>query len=144
MLRKKLLLLAITAFVFTGCSSNDDSGDIMQNLAAVVSVEMPEEFVYGASYDMQIVYERPTNCHTFSGLDISQEGNRITIGVVTSFLTNNNLNCMDAGNLQATATINFVVEREDFYIFRFWTGRNSAGRDEFLIFEIPVTPPGID
>lgn len=144
MLRNNILLLAITAFLITGCSSDDDSGDIMQNLAAVVSVEMPEQFVRGYNYDMEIVYERPTNCHTFSGLDLSQEGNKITIGVVTSFLTNNNLNCVDTGNLQATATINFVAEREDFYIFRFWKGRNTAGRDEFLIFQIPVTPPGTD
>lgn len=144
MLRKKLLLLAITAFVLTGCSSNDDSGDIMQNLAAVVSVEMPEEFVSGASYEMEILYKRPTNCHTFSGLDVSQEGNEITIGVVTSFSTQSSPNCVDTGNLLATATINFVAEREDFYIFQFWKGRNTAGRDEFLIFQIPVTPPGTD
>ena len=144
MLRKNLLLLAITAFLFTGCSSDDDSGDIMQNLAAVVSAEMPEEFEEGSRYDLQIVYERPTSCHTFSGLDIHQEGNKMTIGVVTSFLTNNNLNCVDTGNLQATATINFLAEREDFYIFRFWKGRNAAGRDEFLILQIPVTPPGTD
>lgn len=144
MLRIKFLLLAIAALLITGCSSDDDSGDIMQNLAPVVSVEMPEEFVRGSNYDLEIVYERPTSCHTFSGLDISQEGNKITIGVVTSFLTNTSLNCVDTGNLQATATINFVVEREDFYIFRFWKGRNSAGRDEFLIFQIPITPPGTD
>ncbi|UJH90250.1 hypothetical protein LZ575_15395 [Antarcticibacterium sp. 1MA-6-2] len=144
MLRIKILLLVFTSFLITGCSGDDDSGDIMQNLAAVVSVEMPEEFEEGSRYDLHIVYERPTSCHTFSGLDISEEGNKMTIGVVTSFLTNNNLNCVDTGNLQATATINFVAEQEEFYIFRFWKGRNAAGRDEFLIFEIPVTPPGTD
>ena len=144
MLMKNLLLLAFTVFIFSGCSSDDDSGDIMQNLAPVVSVNLPEEFVFGSSYDIEIVYERPTSCHNFSGLDLHQDENKITIGVVTSFRTSENLNCVVTGNLQATATINFVAEREDFYIFHFWKGRNSAGDDEFLTVEVPVTPPGID
>ena len=139
---KKLLLLTITAFFLNACSSDDDSGDIMQNLAPVVSVEMPDQFVYGASYNIEVVYERPTSCHTFSGLDLNQNENEITVGVVTSFRTSNNVNCVVTGNLQATATINFVAEREDFYIFHFWKGRNTAGIDEFLTIEVPVTPPG--
>lgn len=115
----------------------------MQNLASVLSVDLPEEFTFGESYEIEIQYKRPTSCHTFSGLDVSRNENQITIGVVTSFRTSAP-NCVETGNLNASAEINFVAERDDFYIFRFWQGRNAAGVDNFLIVEVPVNPPGIE
>jgi hypothetical protein len=140
---KRFLLLVFILTLPTGCSTDDDAGDLMQNLASVLSVDLPESFVYGHSYEVEIIYKRPTSCHTFTGLDVSQDDNEITIGVVTSFRTSNP-NCVETGNLQATAVINFVAERDDFYIFKFWQGRNAAGTDQFLTKEVPVTQPGVE
>lgn len=140
---KKLLLVFFSVLLFSGCSAEDDSDNIMQNLAPVLSVDLPDSFDFGKSYTIEIIYKRPTNCHTFSGLDVARNANVIVIGVVTSFRTSNT-NCVDSGNLQASATINFVAERDDFYIFKFWQGKNAAGRDEFLTVEVPVTQPGIE
>ena len=143
---KKLLLVFFSLLLFSGCSAEDDSDNIMQNLAPVISVDLPDSFDFGESYNFEIIYKRPTNCHRFSGLNIEKNPNNAnerTIGVVTSFRTSNT-NCVDSGNLEARATINFVAERDDFYIFKFWQGKNEAGRDEFLIVEVPVTQPGIE
>ncbi|HSI69413.1 MAG TPA: hypothetical protein VK941_04210 [Gillisia sp.] len=140
---KRILLLVFIIILSSGCSSDDDAGDLMQNLASVLSVDLPETFVYGHSYEIEIVYKRPTSCHTFTGLDLSQDENEITIGVVTSFRTSNP-NCVETGNLEASALINFVAERDDFYIFKFWQGRNAAGTDQFLTIEVPVTQPGVE
>lgn len=118
----------------------------MQNLAPIISVDLPEYFVHNENFDLEIIYQRPSTCHTFSGLNIEENPynvNERTIGVVTNYRTNNT-NCVNSGNLQASATINFVAEREDFYIFKFWQGRNAVGNDEFLIVEVPVTQPGIE
>lgn len=115
----------------------------MQNLAPTLSVDLPDSFEFNQSYSIEIIYKRPTNCHTFSGLDVARNANVIVIGVVTSYSTGNT-NCVDNGNLEASATINFVAERDDFYIFKFWQGKNAAGRDEFLTVEVPVTQPGIE
>ncbi len=123
-----------------GCTVDDDSGNIMQILAPTISVDLPDHFVFGQSYEIEINYKRPTNCHSFSGLDLARSSNTITIGVVTSYRTTNT-NCVSTGNLEASANINFVAERDDFYIFRFWQGR-TAGRDNFLTVEVPVTQPG--
>ncbi len=120
------------------CSIEDDAGNVMQNLAPTISVNLPETFVFEQSYNIEITYQRPTNCHTFSGLDVARNGNEIVIGVVTSY-SPNNPNCAAAGNLQARATINFVAERDDFYIFKFWKGKSATGADQFLIVEVPVT-----
>ncbi len=110
----------------------------MQNLAPTLSVDLPETFVFRQSYNIGITYQRPTNCHVFSGLDVARNENEIVIGVVTSF-NSNNPNCAATGNFQAQATINFVAERDDFYIFKFWKGKSATGTDQFLIVEVPVT-----
>lgn len=137
---KRSLLCILFAFLLWSCTSNDDDAH-MQELAPVISVNIPEIFEAEQRYEIEIIYIRPTNCHTYRGLDISQKENEITVGVVTSYPPNQP-NCVETGNLQSSARINFVVERDDFYIFKFWKGRSEAGIDNFLIVEVPVTPPG--
>lgn len=140
---KKALIVIISIFFLGSCSLEDDGESIMQNLAPVQSVELPESFEPGQTYNIGIIYRRPTSCHAYSGLDVARNGNEIIIGVVTSYSSASS-NCVETGNLEASATINFVAEREDFYIFKFWQGKNQAGNDIFLTVEVPVTRPGSD
>lgn len=137
---KKLVLLLFSFAYLTSCTSDDDAGSLTPNLAAVRSVTLPDSFVHAQAYEIEIIYKRPTNCDHFSGFDISKNENEIFIGVVCSHHTSNT-NCLDSGNLQDSVTLNFVAERDDFYIFNFWQGKNALGEDEFLIIEIPVTQP---
>ncbi|MCJ7757056.1 MAG: hypothetical protein MUP24_02835 [Gillisia sp.] len=137
---KKLVLLLFSFAYLTSCTSDNDAGSLTPNLAAVRSVTLPDSFVQTQAYEIEIIYKRPTNCDYFSGFDISKNENEIFIGVVCSHHTSNT-NCLDSGNLQDSVTLNFVAERDDFYIFNFWQGKNALGEDEFLIIEIPVTQP---
>lgn len=114
----------------------------MQELAPVTSVDLPDSFEFSRAYAIGVNYRRPSSCHSYTGMDISMEGNVIEIGVVTSFRTSNP-NCSTTGNLAAAATLNFVAEQEDFYIFKFWQGANSNGENRFLTVEVPVTRPGL-
>jgi len=135
------LVLLLFSFAFlTSCSTDDDAGSRTSNLASVLSVTLPDSFVHAQAYGIKIIYKHPTRCDRFSGFDISKNGNDIFIGVVSSHHTSNT-NCVDTGNLQDSVTLNFVAERDDFYIFNFWKGKNALGEDEFLIIEIPVTQP---
>jgi len=137
---KKLVLLLFSFAYLTSCTSDDETGSLTPNLAAVLSVTLPDSFVHAQAYGIEIIYKRPTNCDHFSGFDISKNETEIFIGVVCSHHTSNT-NCVDTGNLQDSVTLNFVAERDDFYIFNFWQGKNALGEDEFLIIEIPVTQP---
>jgi len=137
---KKLVLLLFSFVLLTSCSTDDDAGSLTSNLAAVLSVTLPDSFVQAQAYGIEIIYKHPTSCDRFSGFDISKNGNDIFIGVVSSRHTSNT-NCLETGNLQDSVTLNFVAERDDFYIFNFWQGKNALGEDEFLIIEIPVTQP---
>lgn len=136
---KKCVPLVILGTFFLSCSVDDDAGNIMQDLAPIISVNLPESFVFEETFEIELTYRKPTSCHNYSGLDLARNGNVIVVGVVTSFNTTTD-NCESSGNLEATTSINFVAERNDFYIFKFWKGR-TAGRDEFLIVEVPVTQP---
>lgn len=138
---KKLIFLLFSFVFLTNCTGDDDdAGSKTSNLAAVQSVRLPDSFVHAQAYGIEIIYKQPASCDRFSGFDISKNGNAIFIGVVCSGYTSNP-NCMDTGNLEDSVTLNFVAERDDFYIFNFWKGKNALGKDEFLIFEIPVTQP---
>ncbi len=140
---KKALTIILSLILLGSCSLEDDGESIMQNLAPVQSVDMPDSFELGQTYSIGIIYRRPTSCHTYSGLNLDRNGNEIVVGIVTSYSSTSS-NCVETGNLEASATFNFVVVREDFYTFKFWQGRNSAGNDMFLIVEVPVTLPGSD
>lgn len=113
----------------------------MQNLAVVTSVEMPENFEFSREYRIKVNYERPTGCDRFSGFDVSKNGNIITVGVVTSSRTSIE-DCSSTGNLQVAAELNFVAERDDFYIFKFWQGE-ANGEVQFLTVQVPVIRPGM-
>ena len=115
----------------------------MQNLAPVLSVSIPDSLVQNQTYEIEIFFKLTTNCHRFLGFDISKNENEIFIGVVNSYRTNY-INCSNTGNLQDSILLNFVAERDDFYIFNFWQGKNALGEDEFLSIEVPVSQPGIE
>jgi hypothetical protein len=139
---KKLLLLLFYSAIMTACSSDEDNGGMMQNLAVITTVELPESFEYNREYEIKIKYKRPSTCDFFSGFDISKNTNIITVGVVTSYRTSNTT-CESTGNLNTSTKLNFVADRDDFYIFKFWQGENAAGEVQFLTVEVPVTRPGM-
>ena len=131
-----LLLILLTV----SCSTDD--GEIMlQELAPTLSVDLPEGLENGQTYEFEVLYKKTASCYRFSGFDVSKNENTIVVGVVNSYSSSDN-NCNSNGDLQERAKLNFVAEREDFYIFKFWQGKSSVGEDKFLTIEVPVTPPG--
>lgn len=140
---KRLIFLLFSLASLASCSIDEDSGGLTQDLAPVLSVTLPDSFVKAESYEIEIFYKRPSSCHRFSGFDISKNVNKIFIGVVNSYHTSNT-NCSETGNLQDSVKLNFVAERDDFYIFNFWKGKNTLGEDEFLTIEVSVSQSGIE
>ncbi len=135
---KKLLFLLLVFFTLSCIKDRSDSA--IQELASVTAVDLPERLVYGQAYEFEVHFKKTTDCHYFSGFDVSKNNNNIVVGVVNSLNTNSN-NCNATGNTPDTAKLNFIVERLDFYIFKFWQGSSSVGEDRFLTKEVPIVPP---
>lgn len=138
----KRFLPLLLIILFTISCSKDADESLFQELAPTVSVNLPDSLKTGQTYEFDVLFKKASNCHHFSGFDISKNENTILVGVVNSYNSIDN-NCPSNLNIQETAKLNFVAEREDFYIFKFWQGKSSVGEDKFLTKEVPIIPPSL-
>lgn len=133
---KKLLLVIVSVIFLSGCSLQTDDETLLYQLAPINAVEIPETLIHGETYQLSIQYYKPTNCHSFDGFDVTKNENEIMIGVVTAYFPEN-ANCEDQEYTEE-ASLEFYVDRNDFYIFRFWQGVNEDNEPQFMSLEVPI------
>lgn len=133
----KNLVLLVAVLIFTGCSvDNDTRTTFTYELVPTVAVQIPDTLVYQNTYNFEITFERPTQCHFFEGFNYEKDGNTRLIGVINGIF--DNPECEPLDTVTAVANLNFIAERNDFYIFKFWQGENENGEPIFLTKEVPV------
>lgn len=133
---KNLGLMLLLTLSLIGCSTDDD-GQFDFQAATIRDVFLPDTLVKGETYNFEITYNRPTNCHAFAGFDYEKRVNERFVGVITAVEARRN-DCTEEQGLTGVATLRFFVEREDFYIFQFYQGLDSEDNPLFLTKEIPV------
>lgn len=125
--------------MLTACSLDDNSNtNFTYELVPVDSVAIPDTLVFQKTYTFEIEYQRPTDCHSFAGIDYQRNENERTIAVVSAVYEHED--CVELTDEAAIATLNFLVERKDFYVFKFWQGENETGEALFLTDTVPVVP----
>lgn len=132
---KKIFFLLLIAISFSSCSV-DDGNDFYYEILPVESVDMPEEFVLGETYEITVTYLRPTTCHVFNNFYYESELNQRTVAIVTTVYQNND--CLPLIDEQVEATFNFMVNSNGTYVFKFWQGEDENGNDLYYIVEVPV------
>ncbi|MEY8849405.1 hypothetical protein AB9K26_11345 [Psychroserpens sp. XS_ASV72] len=134
---KKLLFLAFLVCTVLSCSVEDDNTPNFYNeILPVESVNMPSEFQLGSSHEITMTYLRPTGCHVFSDFYYVSELNQRTVAIITSVFTD--IDCETFENEEVQVTLNFQVNNNGTYIFRFWQGEDANGNDIYYIVEVPV------
>lgn len=134
---KKILALVSVLLLFNACSLNDDDGiKFHYELLPIESVVIPDSFEMGETYPITIKYFRPTTCHAFDGFYYDKNLNIRTVAVRNAVVQKDN--CTELTNSLIEQTLNFYVTNNGSYIFKFWQGKNDAGEDVFLEYEIPV------
>ena len=133
---KKIFFLLLIAISVTSCSVDDDVNDFYYEILPVESVEIPEEFVLGQTYEITVTYLRPTTCHVFNNFYYDSELNQRTVAVVTSVYQNKD--CLVLIDEEVEATFNFMVNSNGTYVFKFWQGEDENGNDLYYIVEVPV------
>lgn len=128
-------LLAIL-FLVTSCSLDDDSVKFRTEAVPIVSVEMPESFVYGEQYEIGVTYQRPSTCYSFYNIFLDSEGNQRTVVAVNSVRIGDN--CTELEDELVEVSFDFKVIYTDTYVFKFWQGKDDNDNDLYYIVEVPV------
>ncbi len=137
----KRIKIIVSLFLITlfGCTDDDDNQGFFYELVTIEQASLPDQFVRGQTYAIDVSYFRPSDCHSFVGFDYNRLGNERTVAVVNLVVDEAGRDCTDLEQTDLVdASFNFIVGFETSYIFRFWQGRDDNGTNQFLIIEVPV------
>jgi len=136
---KKFLILTVAFFALFSCSLDDDDSNFRIETLPIKEALVPSAFEYGLTYSLKVIYELPSDCHSFHSLYYQYDENS-RIVAINSFV-NLNLACADViTETEFEFEVN-VTQQED-YIFRFWKGKDTNGEDIFedITVEVMIAP----
>ena len=134
-----LFLLPVLFISIFGCSTDDSPAEepVAYEKVKILSTNLPAQLKVGDKIMLRLTYDRPTRCHKFLGIDYEELKGALYFGVVTVYDKDQ---VCENEDLTASTSFEFTPEPVDFYIFKFWQGRNEQGEDIYLTVEVPVEP----
>ncbi|WBU90758.1 hypothetical protein [Cellulophaga omnivescoria] len=133
-----ILMLLVISFSFNACSLDDDDNTNFKYVnLKVLSAEVPESFDFGERYTIYVTYAKPNACTYFEGFDIHkhQLTEREVYPIGTELIGNDNC---QASTEEVEVNFDFEVIYKEDYLFKFWTGQNEDGEDQYIEFTVPV------
>jgi hypothetical protein len=124
--------------LLTSCDIGDDEVSYHFVSLTTVAVDMPEAFRLNETYQIGVTVLEPNGCTEFAGFDIIPEGTTIR-RVVAIGTEEVDVPCTEALS-EVQTSFDFICLYSGTYVFRFWTGKNMDGTDQFIEFEVPVVP----
>ncbi|WP_411029456.1 hypothetical protein [Spongiimicrobium sp. 3-5] len=139
---KRILLFALvvlTLFAFSSCNLDDDGPNFNFVALRVLSAEVPDAFDLNETHKITVTYSLPDGCTTFRGFEIDNP-DTTTRNVVVIGSQRTDLVCTQLTDT-VEASFDFTVLFSDTYLFRFWTGEDENGEQQYLEIEVPVNDP---
>lgn len=137
---KKLIAIFVLVFGLSACSLDDDNTPNYQfytEVLPITSFELPAEFNMGESYEIIVRYNAPSTCHSFSRIYYEKELNTRIIAVENTVNNTDGVVCEEL-NQEVETSFEFFVTNNGSYVFKFWSGVNEYGEDEYYEVEVPV------
>ena len=134
---KNILTLALVLLTVFSCSLEEDNSYLSIETLPIKEAAVPQEFEYGAIYTLKVVYDLPSGCHSFYDLYYQYESTARIIAV--NSVVNTNLACTEA-LIEREYEFEVSVTQQEDYIFKFWKGTDSTGKDIFEEIIVPVVP----
>jgi hypothetical protein len=136
-MKKYVLSMMVLIATLTSCSVDDEGTAFHFEIMPIVSVEMPEEFEFGETYEIFMDYVKPSSCYVFNDFLYQINGQERTVGIINTVYTE--ANCEEEPET-VTVSFKFLVTSLDTYVFKFYQGEDEAanGVDQYLIIEVPV------
>ena len=130
------VLLCFVAVALSSCKLEDDRLNFRFVPLQIVSAELPDSFELNETYQIYVTYIRPSACVVYDGFDITDTG-RTTRNVVAIGSEFYDEPCTQA--LEEIETFfNFIVLYDEPYLFRFWSGQDENGNDQYIEIEVPI------
>ncbi|WP_157957261.1 hypothetical protein [Winogradskyella tangerina] len=135
---KKLYYIAVlfTLTLFS-CDIGDGDQQFQFEVMPITSVQVPDEFQLGSTYEISVSYNRPNDCYEFNDFLYSVNGAERSVAVVNTVYATSNTGCGGSPESE-TVGFDFTVTSIETHIFKFFQGTDSAGIDQYHIVEVPV------
>lgn len=136
------LFLALAVMSLSSCDIDDGANFHFVPLQ-VVSAEFPESFDINETYEIKVTFVRPNGCTFFEGFDISKpDKTERKVVAIGARLTDDEA-CTEVIE-EVETSFQFIVLYSETYLFRFWTGEDENGEQQYLEIEVPVNEISTD
>ena len=134
---KHFIPLFLVALLIFGCSDDDNNDhDYHLEYVNVISADLPDEFIYGLTYRINVTIELPNSCYYFyNQYDYFYEGTSRLIYPIGH--VDDGVPCTP-NITETTFSIPVHALQSEPYIFKFYQGEDENGQDVFLTIEVPV------
>ena len=133
---KRIFLLLTFALAMNSCDVPNEEDGYTFEIDPVFQVDMPVKYAVDSLTTIPVRYKRPSSCHFFNDFNYYAEGFNRTVAI--EMLVSNADNCQTDNETVVEVPLKFRPIGEGTYHFKFWTGKNSAGVDQFLEYDAIV------
>lgn len=131
-----LVMFIALSVTLSSCNDDGDYHDYHLEYIGVKDVELPDEFIYGSTYRIDITIDLPNSCYYFyNQYDYFYEGTSRLIYPIAHI--DDGVPCTP-NITETTFSIPVKVLQSEPYIFKFYQGEDADGQDIFLTIEVPV------
>lgn len=133
---KKIFFVLLSAVLAVSCLPGDNDGYPAFAYGPVQEVEAPTAFKVDSTSEFTVHYSRPNTCHVFNGFYYLKEGFTRTVAIEYAYLDRND--CTVEANPVYEVPLRFRPQNAGTYLFKFWTGEDQEGVDQFIEIEAVV------
>ncbi|WP_243473340.1 hypothetical protein [Winogradskyella sp. MH6] len=133
-MKKYVFLLLTFVGLLVSCSVENRDPLMHTEFMPITSVEVPEYFVQGQTYEINMSYIKPSSCYVFNNIIFDIEGHERTVAVLNTVYEDSN--CIPEGD-STTVSFDLTVSGNEVYLFKFYQG-SPNGVDQYHLVEVPV------
>ena len=133
---KQVIFILLSGLLLYSCSLDEGEPQLNLEIVPISSVEMPTAFKVDSITEIPITYIRPTACHNFANFYYNSLGNERTVAVYCTKASSTE--CVPNTDYILTVPLSFKPKTIGTYHFRFWTGVDTNGADQYIEYEAVV------
>lgn len=136
LLSKLFIAVFLVSIILVSCEVSDDGFVQTTEVSPILDASVPDTMIVGESYSLDIIYEKQSNCHTFSGFQTENQGDSLVfVRAITTFTQNSNCN---QGSEGVSREVDFTNNFESNFTFKFLKDIDSIGDFIYLDKEVIV------